>query len=327
MCLLYALRERLMLRLIFCADDVERINPMLKSIGASIGGGDMAPEKQGLVRPAIERFEEILGDIVTSQNITRRYVRPLLTGSVICGYLNGTFYVGYTQHIGMPTVIFTNLTGTGNPDIITFYAFLLDSFGVDFCVLELKEEWLGRTDLDATLRGLAHEVITRELSRHKKESSIVSHTSIFGPNHFPVQESLVFVLMPFVDELTNIYSTFVKPTIESKNLVCRRADDIHSNDAIINDIWKSICEARFVVADISSLNPNVMYELGIAHAIGKETILIRQKDGSKHPFDVAHIRIIEYENTAVGGPELTRQLDGVVNSVLAKLKAASLKAT
>jgi hypothetical protein len=133
--------------------------------------------------------------------------------------------------------------------------------------------------------------------------------------------------MPFEPELEKIYQTFVKPTIEAKNLVCRRADDIHSNDAIIKDIWNSICESRFVVADISKLNPNVMYELGIAHAIGKETILIRQKDGSKHPFDVAHIRIIEYDNTAVGGPALKRQLDGVLDAVLQKLTTVGLKAS
>lgn len=307
--------------------DVERIILMLKDVGASIGGGDMAPEKQQSIRTAIGRFEEILNGIVSDQKIPRRFVRPLLIGSVVCGYLNGTFYVGYTQHIGMPAVMFINLTGTGNPDIITFHGFLWDNFGIDFCVLEIKEEWLGRPNLDNTLRGLAHDVITRELSRHQQESSIVSHTSIFGPNHFPVQEKLVFVLMPFEQELTNIYHAFIKQTIESKNLVCRRADDIYSNDAIINDIWKSICEARFIVADISRLNPNVMYELGMAHAIGKETILIRQRDGSKHPFDVAHIRIIEYENTAVGGPELKRQLDGVVDRVLEKLKASSLKAS
>ena len=300
---------------------------MLKGIGASVGGGDMVPEKRALIKPTIERFENLLEEVVNSQKISRRYVRPLLPGSVVCGYLNGVFYVGYTPHLGMPSVSFVKLKGTGNPDILAFYAFLRDSTGMDFCVLAFREEWLVRPDLDGTLRGLAQEVITRELSRHQQELSIVSQTSIFGPNYFPVQESLVFVLMPFEPELANIYQTFVKPTIEAKNLVCRRADDIHSNDAIIKDIWKSICESRFVVADISKLNPNVMYELGIAHAIGKETILIRQKDGSKHPFDVAHIRIIEYDNTAVGGPALKRQLDGVVDAVLQKLTTAGLKAS
>jgi hypothetical protein len=300
---------------------------MLTGIGASVGGGDMPPEKQAIVKPVIEKFEYILQDVVSSQKIARRSIRPLLSGSIICGYLNGVFYVGYTPYMGLPSLIFTNLQGTGNPDIIAFYNFLRDQFGIDFCVLSLREEWLSQSDLDDKLLGLAKEVITRELSRYQQESSIVSQTSIFGPNHFPIQDNLVFVLMPFDNNLTNIYNTFIKPTIEAKTLVCRRADDIYSNSAIIDDIWKSICEARFIVADISTLNPNVMYELGIAHAIGKETILIHQKDGSKHPFDVAHIRTIEYDDTAVGGPLLKQQLDNVVDAVLEKLKAAVSKAS
>jgi hypothetical protein len=155
---------------------------MLKGIGASVGGGDMAPEKQALIKPTIERFESRLEEIVNSQKISRRYVRPLLPGSVVCGYLNGVFYVGYTPHLGMPSVIFVKLKGTGNPDILAFYAFLRDSTGMDFCVLAFKEEWLVRPGLDGTLRGLAQEVITRELSRHQQESSNVSQTSIFGPS-------------------------------------------------------------------------------------------------------------------------------------------------
>ncbi len=298
---------------------------MLRGIGASVGGGDMTAEKMTLIKPAIERFEAILEEVVSSQKIARRYIRPLQPGSVICGYLNGEFYVGYTSHMGMPSVIFANLQGTGNPDILSFYAFLREQCGVDFCVLSIREEWLSQPNLDSILRGLAADIIARELSRHQRESSIVSQTSIFGPNHFPVRDNLVFVLMPFKPELTQIYQTFIKPTIEAKNFVCRRADDIYSNNAIMADVWKSICEARFIIADISTLNPNVMYELWIAHAIGKETVLIHQTDGSTHPFDVSHFRIIEYDDTAVGGPLLKNKLDGVVDAVLEKLSAEGLK--
>ena len=103
--------------------------------------------------------------------------------------------------------------------------------------------------------------------------------------------------MPFTADLTKIYQTFIKPTVERPefNLVCRRADDVKSNRAIIQDIWKSLCEARLVIAVLSGLNPNVMYELGVAHTLGKETILIYQRgEDIKFPFDLAHIRRIEY---------------------------------
>ena len=86
----------------------------------------------------------------------------------------------------------------------------------------------------------------------------------------------------------------------------------------MQDIWKSICEARVVIADLTNLNPNVMYELGIAHTVGKETILIYQKptEKIKFPFDLSHIRRIEYVNDAVGGQKLVQDLKDTLKNVL-----------
>jgi len=87
---------------------------------------------------------------------------------------------------------------------------------------------------------------------------------------------------------------------------------------------KSICEARIVIADLTGLNPNVMYELGIAHTVGKETMLIYQKTENtlKFPFDLAHIRRIEYENTAPGGKKLENELrETLVNILNPKIHA------
>ena len=69
--------------------------------------------------------------------------------------------------------------------------------------------------------------------------------------------------MPFEDELTKIYMEIIKPAVQSMNLNIQRADDITSNNSIMLDFWKSICEAKFIVADTTDLNPNVMYELGM----------------------------------------------------------------
>jgi nucleoside 2-deoxyribosyltransferase len=113
--------------------------------------------------------------------------------------------------------------------------------------------------------------------------------------------------------------TLMKPTIEivEFGLVCKRADEIKSNRAIMQDVWKSICEARIIIADLTELNPNVMYELGIAHTLGKETIIIYRKDKNiKFPFDISHIRRIEYENTPVGGTKLVSELKDTLRSIL-----------
>jgi hypothetical protein len=69
--------------------------------------------------------------------------------------------------------------------------------------------------------------------------------------------------MPFKKASPNkIYKNIVKPTIESKGLECLRADDYETNEAVMKDIWKAICQAQFVIAEMTGLNPNIMYELG-----------------------------------------------------------------
>ncbi len=253
----------------------------------------MPPEKRERASRLIEQFEERLQKVVVKTNAPKRHIRPLAPGSVICGAFQDIIYVGYYPQLGMPTLTFFTMTITGQPNISGFHSFLLDRTTYDFSVVELRESWL---DLDEgtrsdTLDAVALQVVRNELAMAQVSTAMTPFNPIFGPNKFPIQEGLVFVLMPFETGLTEIYTTVVKPAVEAKNLICRRADDINSNNTIMSDIWKSICEARFIIADLSNRNPNVMYELGISHTVGKETILIHQdSDGAKLPFDISHFR-------------------------------------
>jgi nucleoside 2-deoxyribosyltransferase len=93
-----------------------------------------------------------------------------------------------------------------------------------------------------------------------------------------------------------------------------------TNNAILKDIICGISKARFLIADITNYNSNVMYELGIAYALQKEVIMIYQKrrggKPTKLPFDVSHIRTIQYENDAIGGQEMKDKLSRTVDYVL-----------
>ncbi|RWD36102.1 MAG: hypothetical protein E5W59_02990 [Mesorhizobium sp.] len=288
--------------------------------GASVGGGDMPPEQRTRADQLIRQFEVELQAVAAENGIARRYIRPLLGGSVICGSFEDRYFVGYKPHLGVPTIIFTSLQATGNVGIQQYLDWLSDTFGDGFSAVELQEAWLNQP---ATLRAVAVAMIQAELVHNQPKGPAAQMNPVFGPNIYPVQEKLVFVLMPFEADLTAIYESFVKPTVESKNLICRRADDLHTNNAIMQDIWKSICEARIVIADLTNLNPNVMYELGISHTVGKETILIHQNKGQVHfPFDVTHFRILTYTDTATGGDELKRKLSSTIDSVLEKIRAS-----
>ena len=76
-------------------------------------------------------------------------------------------------------------------------------------------------------------------------------------------------------------------------LVCRRADEIWETPAIIQDIVNLIDKSFVVVCDCTGRNANVFYEIGIAHTLGREVVLITQVDADV-PFDLRHLRYVKY---------------------------------
>lgn len=124
------------------------------------------------------------------------------------------------------------------------------------------------------------------------------------------QEDLVAVMMPFDAKFDPVY-TKLKEVIKAEGMACKRADDFWQNDHIIQDIVTLICEASIVICDLTGRNTNVFYESGIAHTLGRDTILITQS-GNDIPFDLRPIRFIEYHGNTEGinklGTELTSRL-------------------
>lgn len=106
----------------------------------------------------------------------------------------------------------------------------------------------------------------------------------------------VFVIMPFRDNFNYLYHTYIQKVCKKINLTCLRGDDLYTSKSIMQDVWSLIYNSKIVIADCTNKNPNVMYELGIAHALGKNTILLTQ-DINDIPFDLQHLRYIQYEYT------------------------------
>jgi nucleoside 2-deoxyribosyltransferase len=97
----------------------------------------------------------------------------------------------------------------------------------------------------------------------------------------------------------------------------RRGDEAYNVDDIRADIWKSICECEVVIADVTGFNANVVYELGVAHAAGRETIILHEQrsEEEKFPIVFAAYRRINYTNDAPGGQELRRRLATMLKSI------------
>jgi hypothetical protein len=88
---------------------------------------------------------------------------------------------------------------------------------------------------------------------------------------------------------------------------CKRADDIWNHDAIIQDVVSLICKSSVVICDLTGKNANVFYEAGIAHSLGKDVILITQS-ADDVPFDLRHLRYIQYLNNGEGLQQLTAKV-------------------
>lgn len=142
---------------------------------------------------------------------------------------------------------------------------------------------------------LAIALVNANVSRVLATMEGAGRLNPFWGNEDIADEGYCFVLMPFSPpRLTEIYEDYIKKPLEQElGILCRRADDIFQPTPIMADIWRSINRAKFIVADLSNRNPNVFYELGLAHVIGKPVILVAGKHKDV-PFDLQSVRTIIY---------------------------------
>lgn len=289
--------------------------------GARTTCGNMPAELQQKVDKLLDEFEALVQAISQERHLQRAVVRSLLTCSLLAVLDKNNLFILAQRHFGMPSSLFIHvpekqLTPQQALDSARWEFGFEDPFLIAFPSALLEQEEVQRRP---ALEAIAVAHVDSEFQRVIKMTSLIQINPLFGPASYSVDERLAFVLMPFAEDLTRIYTSIIKPTVEATGLVCRRADDFKTNKAIIQDIWKEICEARIVIADLTDLNPNVMYELGIAHTVGKETVLIYQRGRGrepKFPFDLAHIRRIEYEDSATGGKKLENDLSDTLKSTL-----------
>ena len=102
-----------------------------------------------------------------------------------------------------------------------------------------------------------------------------------------------FVIMPLDEALKPVYELLIRPILEKEGFDVERADDIESQQNILKDILNKIRSSDLIVADLTDLNPNVFYELGIAHAFRRNVLLLTQTI-EEVPFDLRPYRLLEY---------------------------------
>lgn len=152
----------------------------------------------------------------------------------------------------------------------------------------------------------------------------------FAPNVFQIPDGyveldLAAVMMPLAAEFNPVHEA-IKRACTTNGLRCLRADDIWEETIIIQDIFNLIFRAQVIIVDFTGKNANVMYETGIAHALGKHVIPITQALPDV-PFDMRHHRALNYLANREGMTALEASLTNKLKQFCTRSLVASSKAT
>lgn len=129
-------------------------------------------------------------------------------------------------------------------------------------------------------------------------------------------ENSCFVVMPFSPLYQTEYEKVIQPTLEELDIKCIRGDQIYTQQRIMDDIWGSIRSCRFIIAELTGRNPNVLYEVGLAHAIGKPVIIMTRNEEDV-PFDLKNLRYLFYDiNDPYWGENLKKGLKSLIQKVI-----------
>jgi hypothetical protein len=140
-------------------------------------------------------------------------------------------------------------------------------------------------------------------------------------------KSVCFVLMPFgvktdlsgrAIDFDIIYQSIFKPAIEAVGLQPIRADEEQSQGFIHKLMYERLLLSEYAIADLTILNANVYYELGVRHAAKPSTTIMTMAGQTGLPFDVAGLRVFPFALDATGRPV---DASGTSASLIERLKS------
>jgi hypothetical protein len=159
-------------------------------------------------------------------------------------------------------------------------------------------------ELERDASGVRHEL--RRLEQENAHLRGVLHSPSFAKadeivvrprwpaTRLGIERNRAFLLMPFQPAWADGVHSAVDRALASCGMRCDRADALSGRN-IMEDIWRRICECALVIADITDRNPNVTYELGLADALGRPSLLLSQTASPDSiPFDLLGQRLIVY---------------------------------
>lgn len=129
-----------------------------------------------------------------------------------------------------------------------------------------------------------------------------------------IPKPFVFVLMPFQEEFDDIYQIGIKEASKNEGAYCERVDEQIFQESILSRIYNQIGKADIIVADMTGRNPNVFYEVGYSHALGKNVVLLTNA-AEDIPFDLKHYPHVIYKDSIVKlKEELSQRLKHILEN-------------
>lgn len=244
-------------------------------------------------------------------DLAKQVLRPQAEGDEINGL--------QTALLNAPDLseVYAHYRGEYLPDDAFFRNALVDKFGIPSDkVDEFRDVFLESVEEAGLLERAGDRLRLLDVGRaahHGKLPDPVGKAAKTGDH-----SGTCFVMQPFADPLGGYFETLYKPAIEKTGLKAVRADaEIFGTGKIIDQVWRGISQASVLVAELTSRNPNVFYELGLAHALGKPVVLVSSNEDDV-PFDLHHIRVIYYDHAdPFWGDKL---MDKVSENILSALK-------
>jgi hypothetical protein len=291
--------------------------------GAAMVGGNLDGQIQQKIDKVLTLLDKEIREQTRQKSIAPKFVKllhPLNYAVFVTD--KEVIVVATNQNVGgMPNIQFIDMQDKSlNLQTAIFLVerdlMYSNAFGISFPKPFLD---LGEKELEANAKAITETYLNDELLTIEKLNRMVRINPIFQGRDFMINNKLVFMLSPFSEPFNTIFTDHIKPTVENiDNIKCYRADNIYDNKPIIEDIWKSINEASIIISELTGRNPNVFYETGIAHTVGKEVILITQNIEDV-PFDLRHLRCIVYEYTPRGIQLLETNLTNTINNITTRL--------
>jgi hypothetical protein len=281
-----------------------------------IRNGNMSPELQAKVDELMEDFMGVVNAMAEDRHLQKGIARSQLPNSMVAILDKERLSIlaqfrlesRFASYFNNSSVALTSQQAANSAQ----WEFGLE----DAFIIQFPKELLNQSTEQrlSDLKRISSEHIDSEFNRFMVLLSLMRTRPIFGQAPLTADARSLFLLMPQDKNLAKNYETILK-AIEANGIVADEAEDIRNGRSSIREMWNSLNQAAIIVADLTGSDAGVMYGLGIAHTIGKETILIHPK-GSKYLTDIPRTYRIEYEDSNAGRADLQEQLREMLKSMI-----------